>query len=115
MQVNMHEAKSQLSKLVQAVLDGEEVIIARNGVPAVRITKYAALRPSRKPGAWKGKLWLADDWDSPETNRLVADMIMKSKIFPTEPRGDSVQEPAKTYGSATRKPHESHSGKRRGK
>ena len=115
MQVNMHEAKSQLSKLVQAVLDGEEVIIARNGIPAVRITKYAAKKATRKPGAWKGKMWLADDWDSPKTNMLVADMMMRSTIFPAEPEGDSVQEPAKPYGSSTRKPVASNAGKRRGK
>jgi len=48
MQVNMLEAKSQLSKLVQAAQDGEDVVIAKNGVPVAR------LLPFRKPGGLKG-------------------------------------------------------------
>ncbi len=48
MKVNMLEAKSQLSKLVKAALAGEEVIIASNGVPMVKLTPY------RQPGGLKG-------------------------------------------------------------
>ena len=47
MQVNMHDAKTRLSKLVQAALDGEEVVIARNGKPVARITRYAPARSWR--------------------------------------------------------------------
>ena len=52
MQVNMLDAKSQLSKLVKAALAGEDVIIANKGVPAVRLVPVSASQPSRKPGAW---------------------------------------------------------------
>lgn len=48
MQVNMLEAKNQLSKLVQAAQEGEDVVIAKNGVPVAR------LLPFRKPGGLKG-------------------------------------------------------------
>lgn len=49
MQVNMLEAKSQLSKLVKAALEGEEVIIASNGVPVVKLVPFAR---KRKLGGW---------------------------------------------------------------
>jgi prevent-host-death family protein len=48
MQVNMHEAKTQLSKLIEAALRGEEVIIARDGKPAARIVAFA--KPKFKIG-----------------------------------------------------------------
>jgi prevent-host-death family protein len=52
MQVNMLEAKTQLSKLVEAVLRGEEVVIANRGKPVVRLVKAEA--PKRRWGAWQG-------------------------------------------------------------
>jgi prevent-host-death family protein len=55
-QVNMHEAKSQLSRLVEKALDGEEVVIARAGKPLVRIVPLDA-KPTRRLGGFvKGKL-----------------------------------------------------------
>lgn len=90
MQVNMLEAKSHLSKLVRAVLNGEKFIIARNGVPMVQLTKLAPKKFQRKPGALKGKMWLADDWDSPESRRMINDMMLSSKVFPDQPDAKSV-------------------------
>lgn len=104
MQVNMHEAKTQLSKLVQAVLDGEQVILARNGAPVVQITKYNPVKPKRKPGSLKGKIWLADDWDSPETNRVINEMMISKSLFPDEPSAHSAQEPQTPYAVTARKP-----------
>ena len=63
-QVNMHEAKSNLSALVEEVLAGGEVVIARAGKPLARLVPYSSLREPRKPGRWKGKLWVADDFDA---------------------------------------------------
>lgn len=103
MQVNMHEAKTQLSKLVQAVLDGEEVILARNGEAVVQITKYTPVKPKRKPGSLKGQIWMADDWDSPETNRKINEMAMKTRIFPDEPDPHAVNESATVYKAAPKK------------
>ena len=102
MQVNMHDAKTHLSKLVQAVLDGEEVILARNGEAVVQITKYTPVKHKRKPGSLKGKIWLADDWDSPETNRMINEMMMNTRIFPDEPDPHAVNEPAQAYEVSSR-------------
>ncbi len=52
MQVNMLDAKSQLSRLVKAALEGEDVIIANNGIPAVKLVPVANAQPTRKPGTW---------------------------------------------------------------
>ncbi len=62
-QVNMHEAKSQLSALVEEVLDGGEVVIARAGKPLARLVPYHPRTEPRRPGRWKGELWVADDFD----------------------------------------------------
>ena len=71
MEVNIHRAKTNLSKLIAAAESGEEVIIARNGKPAVKLVLVAPpVRKSRKHmlGAGIGKLWMADDAFSPETD-----------------------------------------------
>ena len=104
MQVNMHEAKTHLSKLVQAVLDGEQVILAHNGEAVVQITKYTPVKHKRKPGSLKGQIWLADDWDSPETNRIINEMMIPKTIFPDEPVTLSVREPGKPYLVTARNP-----------
>lgn len=61
--VNMHEAKTQLSKLVERAATGEEVIIGRAGKPVARLVAYEHTHKLREPGAWKRKLWIADDFD----------------------------------------------------
>jgi prevent-host-death family protein len=60
---NIHEAKSQLSKLVERALEGEEVIIARAGRPVVRLVPVRDNEAPRKGGQWKGKVRIADDFD----------------------------------------------------
>ena len=66
MQVNMHEAKSKLSALVERALAGEEVIIAKAGVPVVRLTPVEV--PKRKLGTFADKIKILDpDWDKPMT------------------------------------------------
>jgi len=52
MQVNMLDAKSQLSRLVKAALAGEDVIIANKGVPVVKLVPVAHVQSTRKPGTW---------------------------------------------------------------
>lgn len=77
MQVNVLEAKNRLSALIVAAERDEEIIIARNGVPVAKIIKYTPPKVS-SPGAWKGKIAYANDWNSAETNneieQLFADM-----------------------------------------
>lgn len=80
MQCNMLEAKNQLSRLVQAALAGEDVIIANKGVPVVRLVKVEAAQIARKPGAW-GKLSRPSaDWDSAETNAAIAAELEQGKL-----------------------------------
>lgn len=66
MQVNIHEAKTQLSQLIQRVLNGEEVIIARNNQPVVRLEPVARAPAKRKLGALRGLVKsIDDDFDAP--------------------------------------------------
>ena len=61
--VNMHQAKSSLSRLVQRALEGEEVVIARNGEPLVKLVPVPKERKPRVPGRYKGKVWMAPDFE----------------------------------------------------
>ena len=61
--VNIHEAKTHLSRLLQRVSKGEEVVIARSGTPVAKLVPYTPTSKPRTPGAWKGKVWMADDFD----------------------------------------------------
>ncbi len=64
--VNIHEAKTQLSRLLEEVESGQEVVIARSGQPIARLSQYRT--PRRKispPGGMAGKLWVAESFDAP--------------------------------------------------
>jgi len=63
--VNMHKAKSSLSQLVKRAESGEDVIIARNGKPVARLTRVKESAPKLPWGIFKGKMWMADDFDAP--------------------------------------------------
>ncbi len=66
LQVNIHEAKTQLSKLIQAALNGKQVIIARGNKPVVRLEVLPEARSHRKIGNAKGLISaMADDFDEP--------------------------------------------------
>jgi prevent-host-death family protein len=75
--VNIHEAKTHLSRLVERVEAGEEITLARAGRPVARLVPYATRRQPRVPGSLKGRLTLADDWDSPEVNAEIAELFEK--------------------------------------
>jgi prevent-host-death family protein len=70
MQVNMLDAKSKLSSLVAAAEQGEEVILARDGVPVAKIVKYDKPKV-QPPGAWRGLAPISADWNSAETNAQI--------------------------------------------
>jgi prevent-host-death family protein len=70
--VNIHEAKTQFSKLIEAVARGEEIMIARAGKPAAMLVPIQAEKPVRVPGAMKGKITIADDFDAPLPEELQA-------------------------------------------
>ena len=66
LQVNIHEAKTQLSKLIRAAVNGKQVIIARGNKPVVRLEVLPEARSERKIGNAKGLiLSMADDFDEP--------------------------------------------------
>jgi prevent-host-death family protein len=61
---NIHEAKSQLSKLIDHAMSGEEVIIAKAGQPMVRLVPIQADDNPRLGGQWKGRVRIAEDFDT---------------------------------------------------
>lgn len=61
--VNVYEAKTHLSRLLDRVESGEEIIIGRNGRPVARLVPHRGRAAPREPGAWRGKVRIADDFD----------------------------------------------------
>lgn len=61
---NIHEAKSQLSKLVEHAMNGEEVIIAKAGRPMVRLVPINPDVSPRQGGQWQGRVHIAEDFDT---------------------------------------------------
>lgn len=74
MTVNVHEAKTHLSRLLQRVASGEEITIANAGVPVARLIPIERSGKNRELGTDRGKVWIADDFDapSPEIEALFA-------------------------------------------
>jgi prevent-host-death family protein len=70
--VNMHQAKSSLSRLVEKAMAGEEIIIARNGEPLVKLVPVLKERKPRVPGRDKGKIWIAPDCFDPMSEEELA-------------------------------------------
>lgn len=70
-QVNIHEAKSQLSRLLAEVEAGEEIIIARSGKPVARLISAKSSTQPRKPGVLKGQIWMSEDFDAPLPDDLL--------------------------------------------
>ncbi|MEJ7841380.1 MAG: type II toxin-antitoxin system Phd/YefM family antitoxin [Rubrobacter sp.] len=61
--VNIHEAKTHFSRLVERVMGGEEVVIGKAGRPVARLVPYVEDRGPRVPGGWEGRVWIPDDFD----------------------------------------------------
>jgi prevent-host-death family protein len=61
--INLYEAKTHLSTLVDRAEAGEEIIIAKSGTPRARLVQLA--RSPRRPGGWENGVWMADDFDAP--------------------------------------------------
>jgi prevent-host-death family protein len=70
--VNIHEAKTHLSRLLERVAAGEEVVIAKAGKPVARLIPFAP-RGKRILGIDAGKVWIADDFDAPLPDDMLAD------------------------------------------
>ena len=63
MKVNMHEAKTQLSALGKKAWQGETIVIAKAGKPYLDLVPHKGERIKRKPGRFKGRIWIAEDFD----------------------------------------------------
>ncbi len=63
-QLNVQQAKTHLSRLIEDVRKGEDIVLAKAGKPLVRLVPYEAETSERIPGAWAKKGWIADDFDT---------------------------------------------------
>jgi prevent-host-death family protein len=70
--VNVHEAKTHLSRLLERVAAGEEIVIAKAGRPVARLVPYSESDEPRAPGGWEGRVWIADDFDELPADLLAA-------------------------------------------
>jgi len=70
-QVNIHEAKTNLSRLVDEVANGAEIVIAKAGKPMARLVPLRAQAPPRRIGVLKGRVKIADDFDAPLPDDLL--------------------------------------------
>jgi prevent-host-death family protein len=61
--VNIHDAKTHLSRLIDRAAKGEEITIARPGKPVAKLVAYRPPMERRVPGAWSGQVWMAADFD----------------------------------------------------
>ena len=69
-QVNIHQAKTQLSRLLERVAAGEEIVIAKSGKPLAKLVPFR--KAARQPGRLKGKIKLGRDFDAPLPDALAA-------------------------------------------
>jgi prevent-host-death family protein len=90
-QVNMHEAKTHLSKLVERVEEGEEIVISRSGTPAAKLVPVPKKLGPRKLGGWEGKMKMPSDEEWEAMDKEIEQLFEESEIFPSEDdlwRGD---------------------------
>ena len=70
--VNIHQAKTQFSRLVELAASGEEVIIAKSGKPVARLVSYTPKGMVRRPGSMRGKIRIKKNFDAPLPKELLA-------------------------------------------
>ena len=63
MVINVYDAKTQLSKLLDRAANGEEIVLGKSGKPMARLVPYTQKREPRQPGRLAGKIVIADDFD----------------------------------------------------
>lgn len=98
MEVNVHEAKTQLSRLLKRVAEGEEITIARAGIPVAKLIAVGPEGATRPMGMDRNNIWISDDFDTwtPELEAMFY--------------GDSSDQPGKIAARASQK-----SSRKRGK
>ena len=72
MPVNVHEAKTHFSKLLERVALGEEIVIARAGRPVAKLVPIAPDVGERHPGSARGDIWMSDDFDAPLPDEVAS-------------------------------------------
>jgi prevent-host-death family protein len=91
MEINIHEAKTNFSKLLQRVALGEEIIIAKAGMPVAKLVPVYANKPKRTLGLYKGQIWMADDFNGPLPDDILAgflgEELMPGKIHAKKVEG----------------------------
>jgi prevent-host-death family protein len=80
MEINVHEAKTNLSKLLERVAVGEEVIIAKAGTPVARLVPFDQKPKTRIFGSAKGEFTVPDDFDAPDAE--IEALFYDSELFP---------------------------------
>lgn len=71
MLINIHDAKTHFSKIINQVLKGEEVIISKSGKPLIKLIPFAEETKSRKGGQLKGLMQISDDFDAPLPDEIL--------------------------------------------
>jgi len=71
--INIHEAKTHLSRIIERVSNGESVIIGKAGKPVAVLSPYVASHESRKAGTMKGRIQISDDFDADDDR--IADLF----------------------------------------
>jgi prevent-host-death family protein len=70
--VNTHQAKTNFSRLIDAVMHGEEIIITKAAKPIAKLVPITAIKRKRKPGALRGKIKIAKDFNAPLPDNVLA-------------------------------------------
>jgi len=83
--INIHAAKTNLSKLIERALAGEEVVISRNGEPVVNLVPHheIAMKKPRAGGQWAQKIWYAPDYA--QADALIETMFAAGDASPKKP------------------------------
>jgi len=72
---NIHEAKSQLSKLIESALAGEEIVIAKAGKPLVKLVPYQENKQVRFPGGWENQVVMSSDFDDELPSNILKNFM----------------------------------------
>lgn len=70
--INIYEAKTHLSKLIDQAAQGDDIVIARSGKPVARLTRLAPKKPAIRFGVLKGEITIDDDFDAPLPEDVIA-------------------------------------------
>ena len=75
-QVNIHEAKTHLSRLLEKIESGEDIVITRHGKPIARLIPFEEPAIQRKPDCLKGKIKMSEDFDAPLPDDIAESLGM---------------------------------------